>query len=50
MSRRKYNRPVENQRTASWANAERTKTTSNVPVPSEFQSAGAKEYADENEK
>ena len=43
-------RPVENHKTASWANIGRTKEISRAAMPEEFQTVDAKEYVDENEK
>lgn len=43
-------RPVENQKTAAWANIEKTKKESNVAVPDVSQVQNAKDYVDENEK
>ncbi len=42
--------PVEKHDTAAWANKEKLKNGSNVPVPSETQVINAKKYADTNEK
>ncbi|AOT70440.1 CDIF630_02480 family spore surface protein [Geosporobacter ferrireducens] len=42
--------PVENQRTAAWANIEKMKKVSRVPIPSDVQVKNAKEYVDTNEK
>lgn len=43
-------KPVESQKTAPWANIERTKKMSNVALPDEQMTMEAKEYVDENEK
>lgn len=43
-------RPIENHKTASWANIGRIKEISRVAMPEEFQMMDAKEYVDENEK
>lgn len=42
--------PVENQGTAAWANAEKTKIDSKVNLPCEVQIRNAKEYIDTNQK
>ncbi len=42
--------PVEKHDTAAWANVEKKKAHSQVPIPSEFQITNAKEHVDENEK
>ena len=47
MSRKK---PMESQRTAPWANIERTKDDSRVAIPDESMAVEAKAYVDENEK
>jgi len=46
----KSEKPVENHKTAAWANIEKTKPISNVAQPSVNQTHNAKEYVDENEK
>ncbi|MCI1960231.1 MAG: DUF3787 domain-containing protein [Clostridia bacterium] len=46
----KEHKPVENHKTAAWANVEDTKNSSNVAKPSQYQTKNAKEYVDENEK
>jgi hypothetical protein len=43
-------KPVESQKTAPWANIERTKALSNVALPNDIMAMEAKEYVDENEK
>lgn len=43
-------KPIENQKTAAWANIENAKPVSNVAEPSHMQIKNAKEYVDENEK
>ncbi|HEX2986255.1 MAG TPA: DUF3787 domain-containing protein [Caproiciproducens sp.] len=43
-------KPIENHKTAAWANVEKAKQVSNVAEPSNMQIANAKEYVDENEK
>ena len=43
-------KPIENQKTAAWANKEKTKRISEVPEPSMVQVKNAKEYVEENEK
>ncbi len=50
MSRKKLDKPIENHKTAPWANIGRAKEISNVAVPAEFESMEAKEYVDENQK
>lgn len=42
--------PIENHRTASWANINETKPISNVPIPSISEVENAKDYVDDNEK
>lgn len=42
--------PVENHNTAAWADIETSDEISNVPRPSQNQTANAKDYVDENEK
>lgn len=42
--------PIENHRTAAWANINETKEVSNVPIPSLHGVENAKEYVDANEK
>jgi hypothetical protein len=42
--------PIENHKTASWANIGRTKEISRAAMPEEFQTMDAKDYVDENEK
>lgn len=42
--------PVEEHKTAAWANIESTKPVSNVPIPDETAVRNAKEYVDTNEK
>lgn len=46
----KSNKPIENHKTAAWANIETTKPISNVAEPSVNQINNAKQYVDENEK
>ena len=43
-------KPVENQKTAAWANIEKTNVISNTAHPSQMQAVNAKEYVDSNEK
>ncbi|MEI6100204.1 MAG: DUF3787 domain-containing protein [Eubacteriales bacterium] len=50
MSRKRIDKPIENQSTAPWANIGRAKEISNVAVLNEFLSVEAKEYVDDNEK
>jgi len=42
--------PIENQRTASWANIEKLKNESRVPIPTKFEVENAKGWVDENQK
>ncbi len=42
--------PIEKHDTAAWANIEKTKSLSNVSMPSELQVDNAKEHADSNQK
>lgn len=42
--------PVEEHKTAAWANIESLKPVSNVSIPSEAEVKNAKEYVDTNEK
>jgi len=46
----KFKDPIENHKTAAWANIEKVKPISNVAEPSISQTNNAKEYVDENEK
>jgi len=46
----KSEKPIENHKTAAWANIGKTKPISNVAQPSVNQTNNAKEYVDENEK
>lgn len=50
LKRKTAQKPIENHKTAAWANIEETKEISNVAQPSFTQSKNAKEYVDENEK
>jgi len=50
LERRTAKKPIENHKTAAWANIEETKELSNVATPSYTQTQNAKEYVDENEK
>jgi len=43
-------RPIENHKTAAWANMEKTSAISQSSHPSLLQAMNAKEYVDENEK
>lgn len=43
-------RPIENHKTAAWANMEKTKRISRVPMPKDMGVINAKEHVDENEK
>ncbi|WP_273702739.1 DUF3787 domain-containing protein [Thermoanaerobacter sp. A7A] len=42
--------PIENHKTASWANIQNVKEKSNVPIPSENEVINAKEWVEENKK
>ncbi|ADH61704.1 conserved hypothetical protein [Thermoanaerobacter mathranii subsp. mathranii str. A3] len=42
--------PIENHKTASWANIQKLKDESNVPIPSENEVINAKEWVEENQK
>lgn len=42
--------PIENHRTAAWANINETKPVSNVPIPDVSEVQNAKDYVDANEK
>lgn len=42
--------PIENHETAAWANIEKTKNVSRVPIPNEFEVKNAKDWVDENQK
>ena len=42
--------PIENHRTAAWANIENLKRVSRVPIPSDYEVANAKDYVDKNQK
>ena len=46
----KTKKPIENQKTAAWADVRSRKRVSGVPEPSDFMVEFAKEYVDENEK
>jgi hypothetical protein len=43
-------RPIENHKTAAWADIMKTKRHSNVTIPQEEQIIHAKEHVDRNEK
>ncbi len=47
---KKVSTPIENHKTASWANIEKLKNTSRVPIPSKFEVENAKGWVDENQK
>jgi hypothetical protein len=49
-AKKKTKKPVENHKTAAWANIESTNPISKAPHPSLDQTILAKEYADSNEK
>lgn len=42
--------PVENHETAAWANIKKTKSQSQVSVPSDLDMEFAKEWVDKNQK
>ncbi|MDK2919395.1 MAG: hypothetical protein PWQ37_2128 [Candidatus Petromonas sp.] len=42
--------PIENHRTAAWANIEKLKNVSRVPIPTELEVEHAKEWVDKNQK
>ncbi|NLY70607.1 MAG: DUF3787 domain-containing protein [Clostridiales bacterium] len=50
MDRKKKNKPIENHKTAAWAEIDKTKPVSNVTIPSIEEVIDAKEYVNENEK
>ncbi|HEX3014927.1 MAG TPA: DUF3787 domain-containing protein [Desulfobacteria bacterium] len=43
-------RPIEQHRTAAWANIEKTDPESNVAIPNETEVINAKEWVDGNQK
>ncbi len=43
-------KPIENHKTAAWANIYKEKKNSHVTIPSEDEVINAKEYVDENRK
>ncbi|WP_425448088.1 CDIF630_02480 family spore surface protein [Dethiothermospora halolimnae] len=47
---RKMEIPIENHKTAAWANIEKIKRVSRVPIPSLLEVENAKEYVEENQK
>ncbi|MTI65196.1 MAG: DUF3787 domain-containing protein [Firmicutes bacterium] len=46
----KNNQPIENHKTAAWANIQKQKNESNVAIPSEMEVENAKEWVDKNQK
>ena len=50
MKKLKRMQPIENHKTAAWAEIEKTKPVSKVTIPSEDQVNDAKAYVDHNEK
>lgn len=42
--------PIENHKTAAWANIEDLKSVSRVPIPNETEVKNAKEWVDTNQK
>lgn len=42
--------PIEKHDTAAWANIDKTKAISNVPIPSTSQTRDAKDWVDSNQK
>ncbi|MDF3005651.1 MAG: hypothetical protein K0S22_2123 [Oscillospiraceae bacterium] len=49
-NKKKAKEPIENHRTAAWANVEQTNEVSQIAHPSLQQAINAKEYVDDNEK
>lgn len=47
---KKSNKPIENHKTAAWADVESVEPDSRVPIPSEEAVINAKEWVDSNEK
>ena len=50
VNRKKQETPIEKHDTAAWANIEKQKPVSEVPMPSEVEIKNAKEWVDSNEK
>ncbi|NLO47298.1 MAG: DUF3787 domain-containing protein [Clostridiales bacterium] len=50
MIRKRPKKPIENHKTAAWANREKINQATNVSQPSLMQTINAKEHVDENEK
>ena len=46
----KLKHPIENHKSAAWANIETAKPVSNVAEPSELQVKNAKDFVEDNEK
>ncbi|MFZ5968746.1 MAG: CDIF630_02480 family spore surface protein [Bacillota bacterium] len=42
--------PIENHQTAAWANIEKQKPHSRVPIPNDKEVINAKEWVEENQK
>ncbi|MBF8984700.1 DUF3787 domain-containing protein [Lutibacter sp. B2] len=50
MKIKKNTHPIENQKTAAWANIHSLKLESSVPIPTESEVINAKEWVEDNEK
>ncbi|NLJ74173.1 MAG: DUF3787 domain-containing protein [Firmicutes bacterium] len=50
LKRKDFSLPVEEHSTAAWANIEKTKPISKVPIPSELDVELAREWVEENQK
>lgn len=50
LKRKTFSLPVEEHSTAAWANIEKTKPVSKVPMPSEIDVELAREWVEENQK
>lgn len=55
MAKNKYKQnnmsmPIENHKTAAWANVSNMKPVSRVPIPDYVEVKNAKEYVDSNQK
>ena len=48
--KRQIPRPIEQHTTAAWANIEKIKEISNVPIPSASEVGNAKDWVDTNQK
>jgi hypothetical protein len=49
-NKKEAKKPIENQKTAAWANIENASTIAKTAHPSLLQTLNAKEYVDSNEK